>query len=144
MMTLSPKGLAFIKQMEGCRLVPYQDQAGVWTVGVGHTGHDVIPGKAITQADAEHLLECDSGRFADALNRLITVPLTQNQFDALVSFAFNVGIAAFSRSTLRAVVNKGDHEDVPAQLLRWNKAGGKVSSGLVRRRQAESHLYQGV
>ena len=144
MMTLSSKGLAFIKQMEGCRLVPYQDQVGVWTVGIGHTGPDVVQGKEITQEEADRLLERDSARFVNALNRLIAVPLTQNQFDALVSFVFNIGITAFSKSTLRSVINKGDHADVPAQLIRWNKAGGKVNSGLSRRRQAESHLYQGV
>lgn len=144
MASLSSSGLAFIRKMEGCSLQPYLDQAGVWTIGTGHTGPEVNAASTITQEEADRLLDKDTASAVATVNRLVSVPLNQNQFDALVSFVYNVGATNFKTSTLLSLVNKGEHKAVPAQFLRWNKAGGKVSAGLIRRRKAESRLYQGL
>ncbi len=133
--------LARLKQWEGLRLNAYQDSAGVWTVGYGHTGPDVRRGLTITTARAEALLLADLARFEAAVDGAVTVPLTDNQFGALVSFAFNVGEAAFRKSTLLKRLNAGRHDDVPAQLARWVHAGGKRVQGLVNRRAAEAGLW---
>lgn len=130
-----------IRQWEGLRLTPYRDAGGVWTVGYGHTGADVRPGRAITQATADALLRQDLGRFEAAVERAVAVPLTDGQFGALVSFAFNVGEAAFARSTLVLRLNGGDYDAVPAQLGRWVHVGGRRVQGLVNRRAAEAGLW---
>lgn len=134
-----------LKEWEGLRLVPYQDDAGVWTDGYGNT-HGVVPhGPAITQAKAEADLRRNLRSAAAAVDRLVKVPLTDNQFGALVSFVFNVGIAAFTVSTLLKLLNQGRYEAVPAQLARWNKVTVKgkkvVSRGLTNRRAAEAGLW---
>lgn len=140
-MSLSNAGYGLIKHYEGCILVAYKDAVGVWTIGYGHTGDDVKPGMKITLFDADELLRKDVNRFENAVRKLCPVT-TQNQFDALVSFAFNLGEGALKESTLRRKHNDGDYAGAATEFLRWNKAGGKVLSGLTKRRQAESDLYR--
>lgn len=142
-MSLSQAGLDMIKGFEGLRLTAYQDSAGVWTIGYGHTGPDVRPGMTITQARAEQLLRQDVARFEQAVRDAVRVPLTQNQFDALVSFSFNVGAGAFRGSTLLSKLNAGDYAGAQAEFGRWVHAGGQRLEGLVRRRTAEAELFGG-
>lgn len=134
-------GLALVQQFEGCRLKAYTCPAGVLTIGYGSTGSHVHPGMTITQDQAEELLRSDLRRFEDGVAKLCPVA-TDNQFSALVSFAFNLGLESLKTSTLRRMHNEGKHGDAAAQFARWNKAGGKVLPGLVKRRAAEAQLYR--
>lgn len=129
-----------IKGWEGCKLDAYRDPVGIWTIGVGHTGADVKPGMKISQAEADELLAADLERFEAAIERLCPTSM-QGQFDALVSFAFNVGEGALERSTLRKLHNMGRYSDAAYEFRRWNKAGGKVLAGLTRRRDGERQVY---
>lgn len=139
-MRINEKGLALIKEFEGCRLTAYRCPAGVWTIGYGHT-QDVKSGMAITKIDAERFLRQDIRRFEEAVTSLVKVPVTSNQFSALVSFAFNVGVNSLRTSTLLKKLNKGDLNGAANEFLRWNKAGGKELPGLTRRREAERKLF---
>ena len=141
-MKISEEGKALIKKFEGCELEAYQCAAGVWTIGYGST-HGVSEGMVISDERAEALLLEDIADYEDAVNELITVPLSSNQFSALVAWCFNCGINALKTSTLRKVLQAEDYDSVPEQIKRWNKAGGKVNEGLIRRREAESLLFQG-
>ena len=136
------EGLALIKKFEGCELEAYQCSAGVWTIGYGHT-KGVQKGDVWSQNHAEHMLEVELEEFEGYINKYVTVALSQNQFDALVSWVYNLGPANLKSSTMLKVLNLGEYEDVPAQMKRWNKAGGKVLEGLIRRREAEACLFQG-
>jgi len=138
---INAEGLALIKQWEGCKLTAYKDVAGVLTIGYGSTGPHVKPGMKITQEEAEKLLLKDLDRFERAVDTLVKVPLSDGQFAALVSFAFNVGEAAFAKSTLLRKLNAGDYEAVPSELARWVNAGGRRVQGLVNRRAAEAGLW---
>lgn len=135
-------GAAVIRKFEGCELRAYRCPAGVWTIGYGSTGPHVSPGMVITQQRAEALLHEDLARFEAAVDQA-TPGATQNQFDAMVSFAFNVGIGALMKSTLLRKHRAGDFAGARAEFARWNKAGGKVLAGLTRRRAAEAALYAG-
>ena len=139
-LTIGEKGLELIKSFEGLRLRAYLCPAKVWTIGYGHTG-DVRGGQVITQSQADDLLKQDLRRFEIAVRKLAKVPLTQNQFDALVSFAYNVGEAALSRSTLLRKLNAGDLAGTKLEFAKWNKGGGKVLAGLTRRRADEANLF---
>ena len=139
-MKLSPQGLEKLRQLEGLRLTSYQCSAGVWTIGYGST-RDVVPNMRITRQEAEDRLKRDVAKFEEAVNESVQVRLTQEQFDALVLFAFNVGIGAFRKSTLLRELNKENYDAVPIQLARWNKVGGKVVRGLVNRRAAEIAMW---
>lgn len=134
-------GLRLLKQYEGCKLTAYKCPAGIWTIGYGSTGGHVKRGLTITQDQAEGLLRSDLRRFEDAVAKLAP-GATDNQFSALVSFAFNVGIDALKKSTLLKLHKAGDYEGAAEQFPRWNKAGGKVLPGLVKRRAAEAALYR--
>jgi lysozyme len=134
-------GLDLVKSFEGLKLRAYLCPAKVWTIGYGSTGPHVTPGKTITEAQAEQLIKDDLDRFEKAVTRLVTVPLTQNQYDALVSFAFNVGISALERSTLLKRVNAKLFDQAKAEFAKWNRAGGKPLAGLTRRRAAEAALF---
>ena len=136
------EGLALIKKFEGCELKAYQCSAGVWTIGYGHT-KDVVEGMEITQEQAEQMLVDELHEYESYINKYVTVALSQNQFDALVSWVYNLGPANLSASTMLKVLNSGEYEDVPVQMKRWNKAGGKVLEGLIRRREAEACLFVG-
>lgn len=132
-----------VKEFEGLRLEAYKCPAGVWTIGYGHT-RGVIPGDVITEAEAEALLAEDLEDSEDAVRAFVNVELNQNQFDALVSFVYNLGSGNFNSSTLLRKLNNGDYLGAANEFNRWNKAGGVVLSGLVRRRNAEANLFIGV
>lgn len=142
-MHTSQKGLDLIKSFEGLRLSAYKCPADVWTIGFGTTA-GVKPGQTITKERAEELLREDVKRFEAQVLRLVKVPLTQGQHDALVSFVYNLGAGNLSNSTLLRLLNAGDYAGAAAQFDRWNKAGGKVLAGLVRRRAAERALFEGA
>ena len=141
-MEISQEGLSLIKKFEGCELESYKCAAGVWTIGYGST-NGVEEGMEISQERADMLLLEDVEVFEEAVNKLVEVPLEQNQFDALVSWTFNLGSTNLQNSTLLKVLNNKDYEGVPSQIKRWNKAGGEVLQGLVRRREAEALLFEG-
>ena len=134
-------GFDHLKRWEGCELQAYKDVAGVWTIGYGSTGSHVSPGLTITQKQADDLLLKDLVRFEKAVNDGVNVKLNQNQYDALVSLAFNIGDGAFLKSTLLRKLNSGDYVGAANELLRWNKAGGKVSAGLKNRGESERELF---
>ena len=115
---------------------------GVWTIGYGHT-KDVWEDRLIIKKTADRLLAEDLAEFEKYVDNLVEVPLTQNQFDALVAWTFNLGPTNLSESTLLKKLNAGDYDSVPDEMRRWNKAGGKVLDGLVRRREAEAQLFIG-
>lgn len=133
-------GIALIKDFEGLHLTPYLCPAKIWTIGYGHT-RTVQAGMQITPQQAAELLDDDLRLVERAVQRIISVPLNDNQFSALVSFAFNVGVNNFQNSTLLKLLNRGWYEQVPAQLMRWNRAHGEVLGGLSRRRAAEAQLW---
>ena len=133
-----------VKEFEGCRLTAYICPAGVLTIGYGHTGSDVHSGMKITQKQAEAFLAKDLQKFANTVNSKVKVGLNANQRGALVSFTFNVGGGAFGSSTLLKRLNKGENPNTVAsqELPKWNKGGGKVLPGLVRRRAAEVKFFK--
>lgn len=140
-METSDKGIEFIIKEEGEVLHAYRCQAGVWTIGVGHTG-GVTPDMKITKEQSRQLLKADLCRFEKVVNETIKHQLLQHQFDALVSFSFNVGTEAFRKSTLAKKINSNaPWSEIRAEFLRWNKAGGKVLAGLTSRRKREAKLY---
>lgn len=147
-MKISADGINLIKEFEGVRLKSYKCPAGVYTIGVGHTSAagppEVKPGMTITQGQALKILNNDLTQYEDAINNNVKVDLTQNQFDALVSFVFNVGVGAFKKSTLLKKLNAGQYSAVPGELMKWTKGGGQELPGLVRRRRAEAALWRGV
>lgn len=143
--SINDKGLAIIEEFEGLRLKAYPDPAtgsDPWTIGYGHTGPDVKPGLIITEARAEELLESDVHKFEDAVSGMLTGATTGNQFSAMVSFAYNVGPENLRQSTLLKLHNAGAFEGAALEFARWNKAAGKVMTGLTRRRAAEARLYR--
>lgn len=144
-MKVSEAGIDLIKRFEGLELAAYQDIAGIWTIGYGHTGPDVKPGMKISESEAEDLLKKDLKPREHAIESLVKVPLNQNEFDALVSFVYNVGENAFKNSTARARLNRGDYAGAAEALTWWNKAtiNGVLQpvTGLTRRRAAESALF---
>lgn len=141
------KATNLIARFEGLRLLSYQDEAGIWTIGYGSTfnpfsGVKVKAGDQITETEALRWLKKAVGDFAEQVKRSVRVPQTQNQLDALTSLAYNIGIGAFQRSTLLRLLNQGaDKTAVADQFLRWNLIKGKVSRGLTNRRQLERKLY---
>jgi lysozyme len=143
-MTPSPNCIALIQRFEGCKLACYDDLAGVPTIGWGHTGPEAEPGTTTTQEYADWLLQHDVDRIAQAVNAAIRRPVTQNQFDAIVSFSYNVGAHAFANSTLCRMLNAGDTEGAAAQFVRWDMAGGEHVPGLLARREAEAALFSAV
>lgn len=141
-MGISEEGKNLIKKFEGCELDAYKCAAGVWTIGYGHI-KTAVEGMKIDQATANELFDEEIAEYENYVNTAVNVPLSQNQFDALVSWVFNLGNGNLNASTMLKVINSGDHAGVPAQIKRWNKAGGKVLDGLIRRREAEALLYEG-
>nr|DAI82871.1 MAG TPA: Lysozyme [Caudoviricetes sp.] len=144
-MQTSEKGIALIKQFEGCKLTAYQDSVGVWTIGYGWTqpvdGKPICAGMTIKQETAVRLLKTGLVSYESDVSRLVKVGLTQGQFDALVSFTYNLGARSLSTSTLLRKLNAGDYAGAADEFLRWNKAGGKVLNGLNHRREAERALF---
>jgi lysozyme len=139
---VSQHGIDLIKRFEGFKPMAYRDVGGVWTVGYGHTGPDVTEGLIITQQMAEVLLAADLRRFEICVENALHRDVNQEQFDALVSFAFNVGCGAFQKSTMLRHINAGDHDSAVAEFERWNKVGEREIEGLTRRRRAEADHYR--
>jgi len=138
----SDSGFALTKRFEGLRLIAYQDQVGVWTIGYGHTGREVHGGLVITEAQADVLLHSDVAGAVACVNRAVTAEISQCQFDALVDFVFNLGCGRLLGSTLLRHVNEGEFNLAAPQFLLWDHAGGVVVQGLLLRRQAETVLFQ--
>jgi lysozyme len=157
-MKVSQKCIEQIKKDEGVRNKPYQCPALLWTVGVGHVidpNHAKVPmadrkalpipagwDRVLSADEIDDILRTDLARFEAGVLRLIKVPLTQGQFDALVSFSFNVGLGNLQNSTLRMKVNRSEFEAAAEQFLVWTKAGGKVLPGLVKRRTHEKEMFE--
>jgi lysozyme len=139
---ISKNGIELIKRFEGCKLKAYKCPADFWTIGYGSTGSHVNEGLVITQAEADALLLRDLLRFELGVMEVIDRPMTQGQFDALVSFAFNVGLGALRGSTLARKFKAVDIAGAAEQFERWNMGGGKVLPGLVKRREAERALFE--
>jgi lysozyme len=147
-MKMSADGLALVKEFEGLRLKAYKCPAAVWTIGYGHTSSAGAPivtsDLEITRDEAEEVLKRDMGQYEDGVRKLVTVGITQGQFDALVDFAYNAGVGALAKSTLLKKVNAEKFDEVPAEFMKWTKGGGKELPGLVRRRRAEVKLWRGM
>jgi lysozyme len=137
---VSDKGIKIIKQHEGCKLKAYLDGGGVWTIGYGHI-ETAKQGMVITQEEAERLFNKDVQTFASGVARLIKVPVTQNQFDALVSLAYNIGLNGLSTSTLLKKLNAKDYKAAAEQFLNWKFDNGKFVQGLLNRRHEERKLF---
>ncbi len=141
-MKISAEGLSLIKKFEGCELEAYKCSAGVWTIGYGHT-KGVEEGMTITKDQAEEMLLEELVEYEKAVEEAVHNQLDQCMFDALVSWTYNLGPTNLNSSTMLKVLNAGEYDEVPAQIKRWNKAGGKVLEGLIRRREAEALLFEG-
>ncbi len=129
-----------VAKFEGCRLKAYQDVVGIWTIGYGQT-NGVKRGMVWTQKQADDDLLTTLDEFGRGVAQLIHVPIDQNQFDALVSFTYNVGLGNFKTSTLLRKLNANDFVGAHDEFVRWNKAGGKVVLGLTHRREAEAAVF---
>ncbi|BEM27702.1 lysozyme [Serratia marcescens] len=144
-MQISKSGIELIKRFEGLRLKAYQDSVGVWTIGYGWTqrvdGKKVGPGMQIDQATADRLLKCGVVQYEQGVNQLVKVKITQGQFDALVSFAYNLGLRSLSTSTLLKKLNAGDKAGAADEFGKWVNADGKRLDGLVARRAAEREMF---
>ena len=134
-MKINNEGLALIKSFEGCRLVAYKCPAGVWTIGYGHTA-GVYEGQVITQAQADNMLKSDMKKYEKYVTDNVKIPLNENQFSALVSFCYNCGVG-----NLRTLVKGRNTAQIADAMILYNKASGKVLTGLVRRREAERKLF---
>lgn len=140
---INQAGVDLIKRFEGCRLKSYQCAAGVWTIGYGHTGKSVKPNQTITQHQADEILEYDLEKFSEGVDDLTKkIGLSENQFAACVSLAFNIGVTRFASSTLYKKLMKGDADGAAEEFGKWVKAGGKKLEGLVKRRVAEQELFR--
>ena len=139
-MNISETGIQLIKKFEGCSLKAYKCPAGIWTIGYGHTS-GVKEGQTITKKEAEAYLKQDLTTFETFVSNLVTVAINQNQFDALVSFCYNLGPGNLRSSTLLKRINAGDFNGAAEQFDRWVYAGGKKLPGLVKRRAAEKALF---
>lgn len=142
-MTYSKTGLRLTERFEGCKLTPYHDVGGVWTDGYGNT-IGVVPGFCISQETAEAELRRNTQTAVDAVNRLVTVLITQNEFDALVDFVFNCGAGNFAKSTLLRDLNASNFAAAANEFQKWDMAAGQHVAGLRRRRLAEKSEFQEV
>ena len=145
-MNLNKAGKDLIKSFEGLKLTSYQCSAMRWTIGFGNTfyedGSPVKMGDTITRERADSLFELIANSFAERVRKEVKTILTDNQFSALVSLAYNIGIGNLQKSTLLRKVNFNPNDpSIRAEFMRWNRAGGKVLAGLTRRREAEAKLY---
>ena len=143
---ISDEGISLIKRYEGYKTTPYRCPAGLYTVGYGHVIGNGLQlsdkwNRTFSLGEIDELLRTDLARFERGVLRYCTVYITQSQFDATVSFSFNLGLGVLQRSTLRQKLNRGDYDGVSKEFLRYTRAGGKVLKGLVRRRQAEYNLF---
>ena len=142
--TYDQSGLDLTESSEGLRLTSYPDPGTgdePWTIGWGHTGFDVAPNQTITHEEAVELLKADMHHAENAVKRLVTVQLTQGQYDALVDFAFNCGVGNLHNSSLLRYVNENRMEEADEEFKKWNKGGGHVLAGLTARRDKEAALF---
>ncbi len=139
-MKYSKTALQLVEHFEGCELQAYQDSGGVWTIGYGHT-QNVHQGMKITLQEAEIYAQRDLEIAETYVNALVIVPLTQEEFDALVDFVFNLGPESFKKSTMLELLNRGEYQLAAAQFDRWDRCGGKILAGLLQRRKAEAELF---
>lgn len=145
-MQISFNGIQSLKELEGFRAKAYKDTGGVWTIGYGTIkwlGKPVEAGQTITDKEAALALQADLAWAQTAVNQLVRVPLKQHMFDALVSFVYNIGESAFSKSTMLRLLNEGKFDLAAEQFKRWNQDNGKVIPGLVSRRKVEESLFRG-
>ncbi len=144
---MTEAGFDLIRMAEGFRDTAYRDPVGIWTIGYGHTSMAgqprVIAGMSVSRAQADAILRRDVGAVAIAVRKAIAVPVNEQQFSALVSFCYNVGIENFRKSSVLHCINRSEFAAVPRRLALWNKAGGKVLPGLVKRRAAEAAMFLG-
>jgi lysozyme len=147
-MKVSKEGFDLIKRFEGWRDTAYRDSVGVLTIGYGHTSAAGLPvvsaGMKISKEEGQAILERDVNTFSEGVKKLITVNLSDNQFSAIVSFAYNVGLGNLKKSSVLKYINSSLYDLVPVSLSLWNKAGGNVLPGLTRRRAAEGELFRRV
>lgn len=141
-MKTSERGRDLIKQFEGKRNTVYLDTGGLPTIGWGHMDQTMLVGQHYSEEQIEQLFDRDLGKVEEHLNEEIKVPVNQNQFDALASFTFNIGIYNFSNSTLLKMLNRREYYNVPNQIRRWNHVKGVVVSGLSDRRDSEARLFE--
>lgn len=139
-MTYSQDGMHLTESFESCRLTAYQDSVGVPTIGWGHTS-GVKLGMTCTQEQADQWLQQDVQSAVNAVNTMVKVQLTQQEFDALVDFTFNLGSGNLQHSTLLRLLNTGDYSAAAAEFDKWDRAGGQVMAGLLRRRQSEEDMF---
>tara|TARA_R100001443_G_C3310641_1_gene167653 strand:- start:363 stop:806 length:444 start_codon:yes stop_codon:yes gene_type:complete len=142
-MKISENGLELIKKFEGCETTAYQDSVGVWTIGFGHT-KGVEEGQTCSIEDAESMLADEMDEYEGYINNMVKVDLQQHEFDALVAWVYNLGPTNLGESTMLKVLNGGQFDRVPDEMNRWTRAGGEILEGLVRRRQAESLMFQNL
>ncbi len=140
-MNISPNGISLIKSFEGLRLDAYTDSDGILTIGYGHTGLDVTPDLTITEGEAEQILMQDLESEEKCVNNCVKVALTQSQFDALVSFTYNLGCGSLRNSILLLKLNDGDDTGAATEFIRWCHVKGEVSPGLLARREAEQAMF---
>ena len=136
----SGSGLALTENFEGCKLTSYQDSRGIWTLGWGHT-KDIGPDMNCTQEQADEWLKEDTQSSVDAINRLVNIQLTQNEFDALVDFVYNLGAGSFASSTMLKLLNQGELGLAANEFSKWDHCGGQVVQGLLNRRIAEQQEF---
>jgi len=141
--TYSRSGLQLTEHFEGCKLIGYLDVKGIPTNGFGHTGPDVYESQVITQEQANAWLLQDVQNAVNHVNSLVSVPLTQDEFNALIDFAFNCGCEAFAGSTMLRLLNAGDYKNSALEFTKWDKAGGRIVAGLLRRRISEEEEFNG-
>ena|ERR1700688_4283982 len=139
-MKYSENGLNLTMEFEGCKLESYPDSGGVFTIGYGHT-KGVNPGQNCTIEDAKNWLSEDVSTAENCVNNMVHVELTQNQFDALVDFVFNLGSGHFIKSSLLRILNSGNYDLASMEFQKWDLDDGVVSEGLARRRMAEKNLF---
>ena len=142
-MKISEDGLELIKKFEGCETTAYQDSVGVWTIGFGHT-KGVEEGQTCSIEDAESMLADEMDEYEGYINNMVKVDLQQHEFDALVAWVYNLGPTNLGESTMLKVLNGGQFDRDPDEMNRWTRAGGEILEGLVRRRQAESLMFQNL
>ena len=140
-MICNAAGIALIKSFENCRLVSYLDIGKKWTIGWGHRDATTGPGQSCTQQQADAWFVHDIATVANQLSRIVKVPLTDNQFSALVSLTYNLGIGRIESSLTLKLLNQKNYKVVPNHMLLWNRVDGVLSSGLIRRRKAEVALW---
>jgi lysozyme len=142
-MNISENGVNLIKKWEGFKSKAYRDSVGIWTVGYGQTGHNINSNTKITLEEAENFLINHLKNVEDVINNRVKVPITQNQFDALCSFLYNIGTSKFTEEncTLLRLINQGNYRGAAEEFPKWNRAGGKILQGLTNRRLDERELF---